>query len=105
MKLKTKRRWMLFFLLSGIIWNVLCIFNVLPIPLFKVSIAVIGGYSFIISFGPLFFPGNARTRERSAYIHDLEKNEKRMSYATIGFSTIWIITLLIPYVTDFSSRG
>jgi len=50
MKISTKRILMLLFLVAAIIWNCLCILNVLPLSLFTVSAVAVGGYSFMIIF-------------------------------------------------------
>jgi hypothetical protein len=94
MKIRTKRILMLLLLAAGIIWNYLCILNIFPLSLFTVSTVAIGGYSFIIIFIPLLFPGITQTREKSTYIHNLTKREKQMSYATICLALVWIVTLI-----------
>ncbi len=94
MKIKNKRMLMLLLLASGIIWNNLCILNIFPLSLFTGSAVVIGGYSFIIIFIPLLFPGITQSREKSAYIHGLTKREKQMSYATIFLALVWVVTLI-----------
>jgi len=76
MKIRTKRILMILLLLSGNTWNFLCMLNIIPLNLFAVSSVVIGGYSFIIIFIPLLFPGITQTRKKSTYIHDLTKREK-----------------------------
>lgn len=94
MKIKTKRLLMLLLLLIGIVWNCLCIFNIIPLNLFIVSAVAIVGYSFIINFKPLLFSGITHTREKSTYIHDLTKGEKQISYAAICLALVWIVTLI-----------
>ena len=101
MKINTKRILMLLFLVAAIIWNCLCILNVLPLSLFTVSAVAVGGYSFMIIFIPLLFPAIAQTQEKSTYIQDLAKREKQMSFATICLALIWIVTLIICIVYPF----
>jgi len=101
MKIRTKRILMLLLLVAGVIWNCLCILKVLPLKLFTVSLVSIGGYSFMIIFIPLFFPGSAKSKEKSLYIHNLTKPAKQMSNATICFAFAWLVTLIICIVYPF----
>ena len=101
MKIRTKRILMLLLLVAGIIWNCLCILNIFPPDLFTVSAVAVGGYSFIIIFIPLLFPGITQTRKKSTYIHDLTQREKQMSYATICLALVWIVTLIACIVYPF----
>jgi len=94
MKIKTKRILMLFLLFAAVIWNCLCISNILPLRLFTVSLAAVGSYSLLITFTPLLFISSAPTRERSAYIHNLTKREKQMSNVTLALTFAWIATLV-----------
>lgn len=94
MKIKTQRILILIILAAGIIWNCICILNILPLSLFTVSAIVVGGYSFMIIVIPLLFPGIAQVMEKSAYIHDLTKREKQMSYAMICLAFAWVVTLI-----------
>jgi len=94
MKTRTKRILMLLFLAAGIMWDCLCLRSVLPLSLFPVSAVAISGYSILIIFVPLFFPGSAQAREKSTYIHDLTKQEKQISYATICLAFIWMVSVI-----------
>lgn len=94
MKIRTKRILMLLLLFASVIWDCLCVLNVLPLSLFTVSVVAVGGYSFMIIFVPLLFPSNAQARENSTYIHDLTEQERQMSGATIGLAFAWIVTLI-----------
>ncbi|WP_312648974.1 hypothetical protein [Aminipila sp.] len=94
MKIRTKRILMLLLLFASVIWDCLCVLNVLPLGLFTVSVVAVGGYSFMVIFVPLFFPNSAQARENSTYIHDLTKRERQMSGATIGLAFAWIVTLI-----------
>lgn len=101
MKIRTKRILMLLLLVAGVIWNCLCVLKVLPLSLFTISVVAIGGYSFMIIFIPLLFPGSAQSREKSPYILDLTKREKQMSNATICFAFAWLVTLIACIVYPF----
>lgn len=92
---------MLLFLVAGIVWNCLCVLNVLPLSFFTVSVVAVGGYCFMIIFIPLLFPGITQTMEKSTYIHDLAKREKQVSYATICLAFMWMVTLIICIVYPF----
>ncbi|WP_324825368.1 hypothetical protein [Sinanaerobacter sp. ZZT-01] len=94
MKIKTKRILMLLLLFAAVIWNCLCISNILPLHFFTASLAAVGSYSLLITFMPLLFINSAPTRERSAYIHNLTKREKQMSNVTLCLIFIWIVTLV-----------
>jgi len=85
---------MLLLLLAGVIWDCLCVLNVLPLSLFTVSVVAVGGYSFMVIFVPLLFPNNAQAGENSTYMHDLTEREKQMSGATICLAFAWIVTLI-----------
>ncbi len=94
MKIKTKRTLMLLLLLVGVVWNCLCVCNVLQLSLFWVSVVAVGGYSFIFVFAPLLFPSIAHARGISTYMHDLTEREKQMSGLTICLTFAWIVTLI-----------
>ena len=94
MKISTKRILMPLFLAAGIAWDCLCMLNILPLSLFAVSAAAVGGYAFIIIFAPLLFAGGTQATEKSAYAHGLTKREKQMSYATVCLAALWTATLV-----------
>ncbi len=94
MKIKTKRTVMIVFLLAGVIWNCLCILNVIPLSYFSVSAIIIGGYSFIIALMPLLFPPFIKIDEKSNHYSELTIKEKYLSVITIVLVVVWIITLI-----------
>lgn len=92
---------MLLLLLAGVVWNCLCVLNVLPLSLFSISVVAVGGYSFVVIFVPLFLPSNAHARENSTYMRDLTEREKQMSGLMICLTSAWIVTLIACVVYPF----
>lgn len=97
MKLKTKRATMIALLFVGIIWDLLCMTNILPFAYFTLSIIVICGYSLAISFLPLLFPIE-KTEEKSKAYFQLTSKEKSLSTTTITLSIAWLITLTACFI-------
>lgn len=94
MKIRTKRIFMLLLLLAGIILNCLSAGNVLPLRLSVCSVVAVSGYSFMVIFVPLLFPGITQGREISTYMHDLTAQVKRMSVVTICLAVVWVLTFI-----------
>ncbi|MPM44567.1 hypothetical protein SDC9_91246 [bioreactor metagenome] len=92
--MNAKRVLMLLILLAGILWDGLCIWHILPLNRFAGSALMVGGYSFVTIFLPLFFPGGARTGGTSVYLRDLTAEDAQMSYATLFLALIWLATLV-----------
>lgn len=92
MKIKTKRIIMLLILFLGTIWNIICLTKVLNYDMYIYSVFIIGGYSFIICFSPLFF--QSIDKEKSNYIKKLIQREKKLAVIGLVLTFIWIITLI-----------
>src|SRR5690625_3062621 len=92
MKINTKRIIMILILFIGIIWNILCLTKVLNYDMYIYSVFTIGGYSAIVAFAGLFFPGI--DKEKSKYIKELTQKEKKSAVIAVILIIIWIITLI-----------
>ena len=99
MKIRTKRISLLLLLLAGVIWDCLCVWSILPLSLYIVSVVAVCGYSLMVIFVPLLFPGIAQAGEISVYMHELTAQEKQMSGATICLIFVWIVTLITCIVS------
>lgn len=92
MKLKIKRLTMIALLFTGVIWDLLCVWDIVPLVYFTLSIIVIGGYSLVITYLPLLFPIEKIDEKSKAY-SKLTSKEKFLSGMTIALSIVWLITL------------
>lgn len=89
MRINTKRIIMIIFLLLGTVLNCLCYFNIIPLGYFSFSAVLIAGYSLVIIYLPILFPGIAKADEKSKHISELEHKEKQLLWVMAGLICAW----------------
>ncbi len=94
MKIKAKRAIMNLLLLAGVLWNLLCLFQLLPLSRFYVSVAAVGGYAVVVIFLPLLFPTFAKRDEKSRHWSALTPQEKQTMGIMLVLAFAWFITLM-----------
>lgn len=94
MKIKAKRAIMNLLLLAGVLWNLLCLFQLLPLSRFYVSVAAVGGYAVVVIFLPLLFPTFAKRDEKSRRWSALTLQEKQTMGIMLVLAFAWFITLM-----------
>lgn len=95
MKIKTKRALMLLALLFGIVWNLLCVLDVIPLLYCFISVIIICGYSMALVFLPLLIPLLSKSSEKSGYYPELARREKKCAGMMIALIAVWLVTLIV----------
>ncbi|WP_234123902.1 hypothetical protein [Clostridium hydrogenum] len=73
----------------SIIWDILCIFSVLPLKYYTITYVFVLIPSAIISFRSLFF----QTRDISVYIGEAAQKEKAKAAIMVFMIFIWIVLM------------
>ncbi len=89
MSIKVKRIMFIVLEIVGIVWNILCIKNFIPLRYYSASVVWIFGFLMIMMF---LLPD--KRDEKSKHISKLSSAERTLGIITLIFGAAWLITII-----------